>query len=306
MAKKKSKLPIIIGAIVLLVGVGCLVFFLLFFKNSISINEAEIKETTNNNGTKTIFATLTKECNASEKGDYYVCEPVTITGKYKGGNEVIMNDPVDDFVASDNKISFTAKEVSYKKVAVREENITSTSNNYELVMKNEEGKELIVYKLEVITTLNDEDNALINAEPNENAIAEALKTVETISEVCILNEDTDPNNNIGKDGQYYIKVSYIDNRVDKQYYGEYDFMSDQYDLSKSCTERGVDAGGSIEVFKTKDDAQSRKDYLDAFATGILNSGKSQQVNTTLIRVSPNLKASEQDDLLEKVYQALTQ
>ena len=188
---------------------------------------------------------------------------------------------------------------------VREEKISASSDTYELTLKSkDDNKDLLVYKLELTTNLTDKDDSMINAEPNKDAISGALKTIDTISETCILDEDTDPNNEIGKDGQYYIKVSYIDSRVDKQYYGELDDNFNFVTTETSCTERGADAGGTVEVFRTVEDATKRKEYLDGF-TGVLSAGKSKLINTTLVRVSPNLKASEQNDLLEKIYQALS-
>lgn len=306
MAKKKPIVPIIIVVGILIVAIGCLTFFLLIPKNSISIEGAEIADTIDKDGVKEITATLTKECNSTENNGYYVCEPVTISGTYEGDGKIeIANEEISDFTAADKKLSFTSKEVSYKKVVVREEKISTTSNNYIIVMKNKNGdNNIIVYKLEVKTTLSDKDNAAINAEPSQEAIAAALNTIDTIKETCILNENTDPNNEIGKDHQYYIKVSYIDKRVDVKYYGNLDNNYNFVATSKSCAENGSEAGGTIEVFRTVEDAKTRKEYLDGF-TGVLSSGKSKLVNTTLIRVSPNLKASEQNDLLEKIYQTLT-
>ena len=307
MATKNIKKPLLIALIVAGIAIiGLIIFLLVIPRYNISIDGAEIKETKDNNGVKEVVATMSVDCNSSEKNGYYVCESPKITGSYSGGDQIIINtEGINDFSANENKIGFTGKETSYKKVVVREEKISASSDTYELTLKSEDdNKDLLVYKLELTTNLTDKDDSMINAEPNKDAISGALKTIDTISETCILDEDTDPNNEIGKDGQYYIKVSYIDSRVDKQYYGELDDNFNFVTTETSCTERGSDAGGTVEVFRTVEDATKRKEYLDGF-TGVLSAGKSKLINTTLVRVSPNLKASEQNDLLEKIYQALS-
>ncbi|MBR3322861.1 hypothetical protein IKG13_02285 [Candidatus Saccharibacteria bacterium] len=303
--KSNKKVFIIIAAIIIAVSIGALVFFLLLPKYDIVINGANVSNSVNNNGIKEISASLSVDCNSKEENGSYVCEELKISGTYSGDGTVELKDDNSlNFNTNENSISFNGKKISYKKVVVREEKIASTDNNYELVMKDKDGKEVVNYKLTITTNLTSEDDASINAEPNKEAIAAALKTIDSIKESCILNEDNDPNNEIGKDGQYYIKVSYIDNRVDLKYYGDLDDNFNFVASPNSCAESGSDAGGTIEVFRSVEDAKKRKEYLDGF-TGVLSAGKSKLINTTLVRVSPNLKSSEQNDLLEKIYQALS-
>lgn len=305
-APNKYKKILIISAIILAVAIIGVAIFILIPKNNISIKGAEVTDTSTSDGVKIIKAKLSVDCNASEENGYYQCEPRKIEGNYSGSDKIgITNVNVKDLATNDNKISFDASRVSFKKVVVREEKISSHSDAYVIVMRDKEtDKEIIRYELELVTNLTDQDSAKINAEPNKESIAAALKTIDTIRETCILNEDTDPNNSLGKDGEYYIKVSYIDNRVDTKYYGDLDSNLNFVITETSCAESGSDAGGTIEVFRTVEDAKRRKEYLDGFS-GVLSAGKSKLINTTLVRVSPNLKASEQNDLLEKIYQTLS-
>ncbi len=302
---KKTILAVSLAAIILAAAIAVIALVAMSQK-SITIEGAEIQNTLTQDGIKEISASLSVDCNATEKDGYFVCKLPQFSGTYSGGDAVtISGEDVNDLTVNEGKLSFIGTETSYKKVAIREEKITSSSNVYTLIMKNKEDDQTILrYNLEVTTRLTDADDAIINAAPDQESIAKAVKTIDTITEVCILNEDTDPNNEIGKEGQYYIKISYIDNRVPLEKYGELDNNFNFTVTPESCTSRGSDAGGTIEVFRTIEEADKRKKYLDQFSGGILSAGKSKLIGPAVVRVSQNLKASEQDDLLEKLYQAL--
>lgn len=67
-----------------------------------------------------------------------------------------------------------------------------------------------------------------------------------ITDSAAVTETNDANNLIGRPGQYVSKVAFADNRVGQP-------------IDQAAP--GNDAGGSIEVFATASDAQTRSDYI---------------------------------------------
>ena len=70
-------------------------------------------------------------------------------------------------------------------------------------------------------------------------------------------------------------------------------------------DKGTDAGGSIEVYKTKSEATERNEYLAAFDGGILSSGSHTVIGTLVVRTSNELTASQQKSLEADIIAALT-
>ena len=78
--------------------------------------------------------------------------------------------------------------------------------------------------------------------------AEALKQAGfPISSISDYTDKTDPNGLLGRPGEYTSKVNWADTRVE------------QYDVDEDPL------GGTIEVFSSKNDMESRKQYLEMMA-----------------------------------------
>jgi len=127
-----------------------------------------------------------------------------------------------------------------------------------------------------------------------NSIFDELKSkASTVKLARIYDEDTDPNNLIGKQGQYQYAGSFYDTR------SGYEPTDDN--LNPIAIEDdlfGTDAGGAVEVFVDKDDAEARGEYLGQYQTGLVQAGAYRVINNVVLRVSPELKASEQNELLD--------
>ena len=144
--------------------------------------------------------------------------------------------------------------------------------------------------------------------PDINDVANALKNIDGISDICIVTEDNDPNGNLGKQGGYtgalyfvYDKAPEMTETLDE----ESDSETVEYRQYKDTCEKGTDAGGSIEIYNTVADAEARDTYLGTFdGTSALSSGSHTISGTVLIRTSSELKASEQKALENKIIEEL--
>lgn len=129
--------------------------------------------------------------------------------------------------------------------------------------------------------------------PTEAYVIERLRTVDAVKDISAVTETNDPNGNLNKQGGYTAQVYFSSPWVDQsQVYGD------------SLIDKGTDAGGSIEVYRTKEEATNRETYLAAFDGGILASGSHTVIGTVLVRTSDELTASQQKELETKLIQAL--
>ncbi len=156
---------------------------------------------------------------------------------------------------------------------------------------------------DVITELRDAYNSLkidiqkyelVNA-PSEAYVIKCLKTLSEIKNISAVTEDNDPMKNLNKPGWYIAMVYFSDERInlDKSIYGN------------SVIEQGTIGGGSIEVYKTQEEAIKRNEYLACFDGGTLSSGSHRVLGTCVIRTSDELTATQQKDLENKICEALT-
>lgn len=307
--RKLSNKSIIIAAVivaVILVGIG--IYFWLIPHYNLSINKATDRVTKNIDGVKQITANLNVDCNITQSGSRLNCSKQTIGGVFSSNQKVTgsINQGVDTIKIAGGKITFDPEVVSFKAVAVRSELVKSpVSKQYKITMTNADSKKVVtVYTLTVKTILTDGDLKIINKAPTAEAIKSAVEKISTVRDACITSEDNDPNGKLGKQGTYYIKVAFRDTRSTRDD-TVYDEALDDSRKAKDTCEIGNDAGGSVEVFRNTKDANNRKKELDALAGGFFDSGTSKIINTTVIRTSSELKASEQQDLEQKLVDVLT-
>lgn len=129
--------------------------------------------------------------------------------------------------------------------------------------------------------------------PTNTFIEERIKTIPTITGVQSVTEANDPNGNLNKQGGYTASVYFTDNQVTADV------------LGANPVEKGNDAGGNIEVYKTKEEAEKRNTYISAFdGNGLLNPGSHYVYGTLVIRTSRNLTASQQESLTKSIYEKL--
>lgn len=124
--------------------------------------------------------------------------------------------------------------------------------------------------------------------PSEDFVIQCLQGIEVVSGTQAVTEDHDPNGNLNKQGGYTAAVYFSSTWIDQsQVYGN------------DIVDKGTDAGGCIEVYSTVEDATKRNDYLSAFdGAGAFNSGSHIILGTIVIRTSPDLTATQQNDLTQ--------
>lgn len=130
--------------------------------------------------------------------------------------------------------------------------------------------------------------------PTEDFIILKLQQLADIGEIASVTEENDPNGNLNKAGGYTATVYFSHKNVNK----EDIFGSDLID-------KGTDAGGSIEVYPTEEDAYRRNDYLSGFDGSALSSGSHTVIGTLVVRTSDKLTATQQKELEKDLIKVLT-
>jgi hypothetical protein len=125
--------------------------------------------------------------------------------------------------------------------------------------------------------------------PDEAFVVERLEGIETITGISAATEDNDPNGNLHKQGGYTSAVFFSNSQVNQD-----DVFGD------TILEKGTDGGGSIEVYESVENAESRSTYLGSFDGSVLASGSHQVIGTILVRTSDKLTATQQNELTEQI------
>lgn len=130
--------------------------------------------------------------------------------------------------------------------------------------------------------------------PDESFVLQRVTNIRDAAgmiDVISLTEDNDPENYIGKAGWYTVKVVF--HHKDVEHYGLDNGLL-------TLNEVGNPAGGCIEVYRTEEDVQRRADELKSQEGTVRSPGARAICGTVLVRVSDDLKASYQQELLELI------
>ncbi len=130
--------------------------------------------------------------------------------------------------------------------------------------------------------------------PEESFVLQRVTNIRDAAgmiDVISLTEDNDPENYIGKAGWYTVKV--IFHHKDVEHYGLDNGLL-------TLNEVGNPAGGCIEVYRTEEDVQRRADELKSQEGTVRSPGARVICGTVLVRVSDDLKASYQQELLDLI------
>ena len=152
---------------------------------------------------------------------------------------------------------------------------------------------------QIVAEMNELLYALVIAEqitnPDEEWVMERLKSTDGIMDMQAVTENHDPNHLLNVDGGYTSCVYFSVNGV-------------QQNLVKGTglIDKGTDAGGAVEVYKTAADAQNRCEYLGQFDNTLLYSGSYAILGTTVIRTSYLLTNEQQVELTDKITTAFTE
>lgn len=156
-------------------------------------------------------------------------------------------------------------------------------------------------------------NPLTN-NPKDSEIEKVIKKLNGAYSICKVTEDNDPNENLNKKGGYtgavYFRLKQVDDAIkeeDIKDYGEDFVNSDEwenfYDEYKDACDAGTSAGGQIEIYKNKSDANKRDEYLGSL-DGFLSGGYHVVEDTLVIRISDDLNATEQKEIAQQIIDLL--
>lgn len=202
--------------------------------------------------------------------------------------------PLDDSLkpALEDAIS-TAKTIKFEKPVMpsdMDEIIAATEG-----LKDEGYDDEVQVLKDAETALSNsiEQRRLVTA-PSEAFVIERLQGVEGVGEITALTEESDQNRLLGKQGSYYAKIVFASPLVDQSRV-----------IGSNLAERGIDAGGSIEVFETEEAAKKRCDYIATYDGTFMKAGTHAVIGTVLVRTSDELTASQQKQLEANIIAALT-
>ncbi len=135
---------------------------------------------------------------------------------------------------------------------------------------------------------------LVTNPPEEQVMNRILK-VENITNAEAVTVENDPNGMLNKPGGYTSAIFFECNLVPAktQFKGT------------SPLEKGTPGGGCLEVYSTTEDTESRNAYLSTFDGRIFAAGKHAVIGTIVIRVSGEMKDSDQELMIQRLIDALT-
>lgn len=128
--------------------------------------------------------------------------------------------------------------------------------------------------------------------PTEEMVKNKIGQIESITGFESVSEGNDPNEMLGKEGGYTACV-----------YFSIDNQGIHHKDNREIIAEGTEGGGAIEVFKSKDDALARDEYLKDFNDTYLYAGSSLVLGTMVIRTSRFLSGEEQRELTNKIVDA---
>ena len=134
--------------------------------------------------------------------------------------------------------------------------------------------------------------------PDEDFVIERLKRIDNIVGLAAVTKDHDPNKLLGTEGGYISCLYFSDSRVDKT---KLDIPAGK----NNVIDIGTVGGGSIEVYSSAEDANSRNEYLSSFDGTTLDPGAHIVVGTLVIRVSSKLTAEQQEEMTNLIISVLT-
>ena len=133
--------------------------------------------------------------------------------------------------------------------------------------------------------------------PDEAFVVERLKRIDYIVGLAAVTKDHDPNKLLGTEGGYISCLYFSDSRVDKT---KLDIPAGK----NNVIDIGTVGGGSIEVYSSAEDANSRNEYLSSFDGTTLDPGAHIVVGTLVIRVSSKLTAEQQEEMTNHIISVL--
>lgn len=266
---------------VLIIGIVGLVLIILsgaYYFNSILPHQKAVES----------YNTLSKKVKKQNK---------ILENKIDSANTIIKENarPLEERTLEDLKTQVESSQKRIKKVPKIKTNTVDIKKQIKELKKEVDYStdiKSIVQKIDSYSTSVQQLKQITN--PTNIFIEERLKEIDTITGVQSVTETNDKNELLNKQGGYTASVYFTDNEVTEEVDG------------RDIVEKGNMAGGNVEVYKTVAEAKKRDDYLSAFdgTPTFINAGSHYIFGTIIIRTSPYLTASQQQDLTNKIYKKL--
>lgn len=202
-----------------------------------------------------------------------------------------------------NKVAETVDVNNISGIANHIDYLPTQDTSYLSVIKsifNGNSVDKIRKDIETINTFskNIDEDMLVLKElncPSKEWVVDRLNAIELISGTEYVSEGNDPNGLLKKEDGGYEECVYFSLSNIKQNEVEGD----------SIVDKGTDCGGAIEIFKTKEDAEARCEYLAEYDNTILYSGSYAIVGTMVVRVSYILTNEQQYYITDLIVSAFT-
>ncbi len=214
----------------------------------------------------------------------------TLPELYELSNSITLDETLKSTYAKVINEAITALETSTESIIETRDKLAADTANIMIPNYSELLSTISTQKQEL------EDSYTIQlqiTDPTEEFVIERLNQVASIANIAAVTEENDPNGNLGKAGGYTAQVFFSS-----------PLLKTETIAGNSLVNRGTDAGGSIEVYATVEEAENRNTYLAAFDGTIFDSGAHKVVGTMIVRVSTNLTASKQELFMNEIIDAL--
>ena len=171
--------------------------------------------------------------------------------------------------------------------------------NAEVVEGGSNDKEKIVADAAFIRDMTSQVEMLVKIArqikaPDGDWISSRISAIAGITGCQQVTKELDPDGLLGKDGGYVACVYFAHSAINQNEIP-----------GNSIVEKGTDAGGALEVYANREDAEARVDYLAGFDNTILYSGSYAIVGTMVIRTSYKLTDEQQLILTDAITRAVT-
>lgn len=130
--------------------------------------------------------------------------------------------------------------------------------------------------------------------PKYEWVIDKLESIEDITGFEKVTKENDPNGLLSNDNGYTLCI-----------YFSVDQINQEKVEGDTLIDKGNSAGGTIEVYRTYDDALKRVEYLSQFDNTVLYSGSYAIVGTSVIRTSHLLEEDEQIKLTDSIIKEFT-
>lgn len=146
----------------------------------------------------------------------------------------------------------------------------------------------------VTESTRNESNVELVDNPSEEYIIACLQATPNVVEVMAVTEENDPNGDLNTEGGYYSAV-----------YFSVDLINQDDVHGEDLIDKGTDAGGCIEAYKTVEDAEDRNEYLSGYDDSwLFKAGYHTVIGTLVVHTSQNLSEDVQAQLESNIINTL--